>query len=781
MFKPVIDPTTVCTYDSIALGIKLLEDEFKEQFNIEEKSFCRCRFEPYRLSDKYSSGDDIKYHYELGNPEKKNESVLQYMNNKLERYDIEIIIRQELDFIQTYDPKQKRPQRKYRIHLLNNASGCRLLRREIKKIDAKAKGGDLHLVGFIYKSFATLFHVIFEPSIAAIWIALFTYYYSSKEWENTSEDYDKEITDNIYNLLRSLLIFKLTFDLQNGFSRNVEMKQLFEALTGDVKAMAMYFETLTYDQEKYYKDNKKVILKEAVKNQYKRVGILLGAIPSTAMYVLRGQTVWCCFKRKRPIRFKEGHRVPFSLDKKPRSCCVNKYSNKRCITLDWGKFFPCFERVEVDEDYIIIGLFTEVNVDEISDRDWYDENQKKIKQLWKKSTGVRKSVYNKLKFLRQSTDMDLFECEMTMLLDELTRCAENGLGFGNGPVQKTFHAKWQDIYGSWGKMSSLKTYREPGVLILFKVAIFMLYACFMPYNYRGSAWYSHFVITDICIVISLWVVAFYIRNPFKTTLGASGVEDVAKGAAKQISRLMYNKTHEKLETTEYKDGGFLKTVHAIEFKFDDTYKHVDSNQIYPVESIIQRIYKAEAERKRKEVIDEAIQTGEVELTLEFIQKLKDIGIDKSITNGLYKKYIDRNPGTKARVSFRDELGMKCAGITVYFHMTGDKFDAQLYGFDNGKFKIKKEPLSGGWSFTNLDEKDFMCATYENFKRIEEYMRDTPQSEVWKVIEMFLKEMNSLGKKPTYQRWTVAASNRNKAAEKRNELYNETIHVDTLIF
>ena len=112
----------------------------------------------------------------------------------------------------------------------------------------------------------------------------------------------------------------------------------------------MYFETLTYDQEKYYKDNKKVILKEAVKNQYKRVGILLGAIPSTAMYVLRGQTVWCCFKRKRPIRFKEGHRVPFSLDKKPRSCCVNKYSNKRCITLDWGKFFPCFERVEVDED-----------------------------------------------------------------------------------------------------------------------------------------------------------------------------------------------------------------------------------------------------------------------------------------------------------------------------------------------------------------------------------------------------------------------------------------------
>lgn len=776
MFKPVIDPTTVCTYDSIALGIKLLEDEFKDQFNI-DKSFFRCT--PYRLSDKYNSGDDIKYYYEC---DKFSGSIVEYMNVELEPYDIEIIIRQKLGLIQTYDPKQKRPQRKYKIYLLKDDrdSGCRLLRREIKTIDARAKGGVTSIVQVIYKSFTTLFRVIFEPSIAAIWIILFTYYYSSEAWVNTSDDYDKEITDNMYNLLRSLLIFKLTFDLQNGFSRNVEMKQLFEALTGDVKAMAMYFETLTYDQEKYYKNNKNVILKDAVKNQYKRVGILLGAIPSTAMYVLRGQTVWCCFKRKRSIRFENGHRVPFSKNRKPMSCCINKYSNKRCFTLDWGKFFPCFERVEVDEDYILVGLFTEVNIDEISDRDWYDENKEKIKHLWKKSTGVRKSVYNKLKFLRQSTDMDLFECEMTMLLDELTRCAENGLGFGNGPVQKTFHAKWQDIYGSWGKMSSLKTYREPGALILFKVSIVILYAWFMPYNYRGSAWYNYFVITDIFIVISLWVVAFYIRNPFKSTLGASGVETIAKGAAKQISRLMYNKTHEKLETTEYKDGGFLKTVHAVEFKFDDTYQHVDSNQIYPVESIFQRIYKAPLD-KRKKVIDEAIQTGEVELTLEFIQKLKDIGINKLIINGLYKKYIERNPGTKARVSFRDELGMKCTGITVYFHMTGDKFDAQLYGFDKGKFTKKLEPLKGNWKKTDLDEKDFMCATYENFKRIEEYMRDTPQSEVWGVIEMFLKEMKSLGKKPTYQRWTVAASNRDKAAEKRKELYNETIHMDTLIF
>ncbi len=761
----VIDRTSTSKDDAVALGLKVLEENYPDKFIVGERSFIDrllCR-QPLRLVDKYASGNDIKYY-------RKKERWCDYYNIK------GIKVR--------YITKKKEAKLKDDMSKLYyvNIIGENLVMLCKGPLDANPNGKTpccQNVCGGIrfYVIDLFLYRFIFEPLIAAIWLGALAVM-ASNYWKDNQIDLDVSIQDVMYKLLQSLLIFKLCFDLQSGFSRNKEMKQLYEALTGDVKAMAMYFETLTYDQQKYYKTGESIKLKDEVANQYRRVSLLLGAIPSTAMFVLRGEYFWCCFKKKRVIQFDAEHGdvpIPFSKDRRSRKRCINRYSNKRCYRCDFG-VFDCWKTVEVDEDWFLFGMLMEVDIDKISDRDWYTKDGKKINKLWKTSMGIRRSLYNKLQFLRQSTDMDLFECEMTMLLDELTRCAENGLGFGGPSVQKTFYAKWQDIYGSWGKMSSVKTFREPAILITFKIFIFILYAITMPYMYRGSHYDTLFVALDIFVLAGLWVIAYYIRNPFKARLGSSGVSNIARAASDQISRLMYNKTHEILETTEYREDGFLKTVYPVALKFEDAYDHVDSNKIYPVESIYEKIKNA---KNKMDYIDKELSTGDLELSLDFIQKVGRIeGVDK---DKLFKMYLERHP-ENVRNAFTfgacpgERKNKSGNASALYFHMRNNKFEDQLFHYDGTNIKKKSGRTTGNWKAIDYDINDCVCFSRENLLKITPDLREKPNDVIWIKMKEFLDDLGDI--KPDNSKWSNFLRNYEKAG-RREEVRNS--FTDTLIF
>jgi len=769
MDKWVIDRTSATKDDAVALGLKVLEKEFPGKFIVRQASFCDrllCR-QPLRLRDKFASGNDIKYYRKKENWGPYNP----YNIMTTDKLKVKVETRKTLN-----EAKLKNSASElYYVNILDD----RLVMPNKEPLDAKPNKKTLccqNVCGGIrfYAIDLFLYRFLFEPLVAAIWLGALAVM-ASNFWKDNEIDLDISIQEVMYKLLQSLLIFKLCFDLQSGFSRNKEMKQLYEALTGDVKAMAMYFETLTYDQQKYYKKGKEIKLKDDVANQYRRVSMLLGAIPSTAMFVLRGEYFWCCFKKKRTIQFEKGAQIPFSKDRKPRKRCVNRYSNKRCYRCDFG-VFNCWKTVEVDEDWFLFGMLMEVDIDKISDRDWFDKDGKKIKKLWKESMGIRRSLYNKLKFLRQSTDMDLFECEMTMLLDEMTRCAENGLGFGNSSVQKTFYTKWQDIYGSWGKMSSVKTFREPAILITFKIFIFILYAITMPYMYRGSHYDTVFVVLDIFVLAGLWVVAYYIRNPFKARLGSSGVSNIARGASNQISRLMYGKTHEILETTEYREDGFLKTVYPVALKFEDDYEHVDSNQIYPVQSTYEKIKNA---KDKMDYIDKELSTGDLELSLDFIQKVGRIeGVNK---DKLYEKYLERHP-ENVRNAFA--FGA-CPGVrqnksgntsALYFHMRNNKFEDQLFHYDGTNIKKKSKRTSGNWMTIDYNINDCVCFSRENLLKITPDLREKPTDLIWIKMKEFLDDLGEL--KPDNTKWSTFLRNYD-TVERLDKVRNS--FTDTLIF
>ena len=97
---------------------------------------------------------------------------------------------------------------------------------------------------------------------------------------------------NLYSVIQSTMIFMLVMTLSAGLDKYREELRLFEALTGDIKALAMFMTHLTYEGQKYkISRNNTINYKESIVVQYEKIRILLAVLAPTARLVLKGSEI----------------------------------------------------------------------------------------------------------------------------------------------------------------------------------------------------------------------------------------------------------------------------------------------------------------------------------------------------------------------------------------------------------------------------------------------------------------------------------------------------------
>ena len=135
---------------------------------------------------------------------------------------------------------------------------------------------------------------------------------------------------------------------------------------------------------------------------------------------------------------------------------------------------------------------------------------------------MQKALYEKINDVHTHSNMDAFECTMTVLLDELMRVFENGLGFGSdegSAIATSAIEKWNAIYGTWGSLSSLKTFREPFLVSFLRILMLSAYAWFTPTKYSkyvdDQFWFYTYSLIDVWFFAWLNWISYAIRNPFK--------------------------------------------------------------------------------------------------------------------------------------------------------------------------------------------------------------------------------------------------------------------------
>ena len=84
-------------------------------------------------------------------------------------------------------------------------------------------------------------------------------------------------------------------------------------------------------------------------------------------------------------------------------------------------------------------------------------------------------LYRKIKYISDTTNMDLFEVVMYCLLDQINILQERGGVLDNQYAkERDLIMKWQHIYGSWGTMYSLSTYDQPST-VHFTICLSLLF------------------------------------------------------------------------------------------------------------------------------------------------------------------------------------------------------------------------------------------------------------------------------------------------------------------
>ena len=102
---------------------------------------------------------------------------------------------------------------------------------------------------------------------------------------------DHEYSGILYGVIQATMVFMLTMTLGTGLTKYKDEIRLFEALAGDVKAMAMFMVHLTYDAQKYVRDGDELKLKPDVEKQYEKIRVLLAVITPVARIVLKGTRI----------------------------------------------------------------------------------------------------------------------------------------------------------------------------------------------------------------------------------------------------------------------------------------------------------------------------------------------------------------------------------------------------------------------------------------------------------------------------------------------------------
>ena len=429
---------------------------------------------------------------------------------------------------------------------------------------------------------------------------------------------DNQNSGILYGVIQATMVFMLTMTLGSGLTKYKEEIRLFEALAGDVKAMAMFMVHLTYDAEKYYTgEDQKLQWKTDVEKQYEKIRVLLAVITPVARVVLKGKRIkpgclsWWCRKyeteakvteletHKNYIKIPEGEKNTFPLrilacwDDK--SCCGTWKSCFNCgcrcpsnwwcslkyrrWKFKWSEYKTINKAVELEFDR---GKIKQLVPDLIfpsgvSERGYWDSYRIQLEEHG--PTTYEISLYKKIAEIQNKSKLDLFETLMTVLLDELIKVSENGLGFGKdegSAVMSAVYAKWEGIYASWGEMASIKSYREPLVVHLYRAVMMGIYAVFVPYNYSLSLTrdtslnmfdstfpfsYFTYVIADVAFFSIMWSIAYSIRNPFKDVKFMRGVKPISSATQHQILNLM--KGQEYFDNLDY--GGWWMKDDRLKF------------------------------------------------------------------------------------------------------------------------------------------------------------------------------------------------------------------------
>ena len=423
-----------------------------------------------------------------------------------------------------------------------------------------------------------------------------------------------ELNDSAVYLLQSFNIaFTALYSVlialifQKAIEKNKENKKLFQALCGDIKAMAIWICALTDDTVKYKidcgdeddtkascveKGYQKIEASTNVETQFAKIRYLLSVLAPVAKHVLRNAE-------------EPDNPTYDELDDKYRIRVT--YSNNwwdRC-GLVRGLQKSGFVAMNIETDTSQTWKKLSELADEAISFNNKPENRGKER---KKPNMIKVYLYKKIKRVQQSSKMDLFETLMYCLLDEINRLREYKLGLTEKDYakQRDLISKWQDIYGSWGPMASLTSYRIPGTvqytmgisLLLYTISmsLYMKSQSLSKFNNPNveDSWYTEEVSTNYinfyCIGLSFlqvfpiawfYFLAERISQPFKKNNADSDIIDSdAKDTQEQVNKLMDNRAETDVKTLLEFDLGLDESVGSAferdSIKTGELYKKKDT-------------------------------------------------------------------------------------------------------------------------------------------------------------------------------------------------------------
>ena len=373
---------------------------------------------------------------------------------------------------------------------------------------------------------------------------------------------EREYYNILYGVLQSTMIFMLVMTLDTGISKYREEIRLYEVLTGHIKSLTMFITHLTYDAQKYERGEGTIKYKDDVKDHYAKLRCVIAVLAPAARLVLKGkQLAWCSTeatpyaqadKLETRKRYRTRNSKDSSLDDCSFSlrkcecnassllCCRYLFNRKyRRVRMPWSKYLEIKNALETKSDW-----------KKQFDCRVPEGDAPKYKNLLKaiKPSALEFALYNKVKTIQDTTDMDLFDTLATVLLDEIMVVSENALGFGNdegSAVMSAVYAKWDAMYAAWGDMSSIKTYDEPNHVHIYRMLMLVGYAILMPFNYiqyvRDSdelLLYMLWVIVDMMVFLVMWYIAYAIRNPFADVRCMNGVKATSAKTQEQVLKLL---------------------------------------------------------------------------------------------------------------------------------------------------------------------------------------------------------------------------------------------------
>lgn len=377
------------------------------------------------------------------------------------------------------------------------------------------------------------------------------------------------IVGNVTNIL----IFLLTLALGAGLDKYKETLRLYEEVAGDIKAMAMLLVHLTFDGEKYTLKGDELQYKKDVENTYRKMKYLLSSLAPTIKNTIAGGEY--------TINYRRG-----------RCSCPKMECSSRLFA--WSSPFDALsdrKYYAVVKQNRIMKLFFSSTVeypnywkdaeDQVTNPQKYSSLEKPMNDRMRLVELIERTkhqlnaelqfaLYKKIMDIHKHTEMDAAECSMTVLLDEMMRLFENGLGFGvdeGSAIASAAIDRWNSMYGTWGTLSSLKTFSEPLIVNMFRAALIGIYAWFMPktylkyYGILDEYWLFIFVGGDMLIFCLMWWLAFAVRNPFKNSFIIRNVNKLAYQTQYQVQQLMANQL--PFDTRDYKSNsqyGYIGTL-----------------------------------------------------------------------------------------------------------------------------------------------------------------------------------------------------------------------------